>query len=429
MYLQTNEIIVRESATRIREDMGELQELADSIKAHGQIEPIVITENNELIAGGRRLEACKLLGIGVECVRKKDVTDIQLREMELEENIQRKDLDFVEKAKLIKEIDQLKKKQFGAAVGGRGADGWSLGDTANLLGKSKATISRSIDLADAIELFPQIGEAKNEAEAKKLLRKIEEGLLLKEISKRQIEKPTATYQFAADAYQLNDVMQGVFELPDGSFDIAEVDSPYGIDLVNQKRTKQVTSELKTAANYTEWSVDRYKKDIQFLAIEVYKKLKNDSWCIWWYGQEHQQFVCDMLKAAGFQIDKIPAIWSKGRGQTNQPELYLARTYEVFIIARKGNPVMWKRGRSNVFDFPRANDRIHPTEKPIPLLLELLDIFAQQGQKLLVPFLGSGNTLRAAYIKGLTGLGFELDKELKTKFLLRVADDIEAKLYK
>jgi len=47
----------------------------------------------------------------------------------------------------------------------------------------------------------------------------------------------------------------------------------------------------------------------------------------------------------------------------------------------------------------------------------------------VPFLGSGNTLRAAYMKGLTGLGFELDKELKTKFLLRVADDIEAKLYK
>ncbi len=47
---------------RHRKDLGDLQSLADSIQEIGLLHPIVVTEDGELIAGERRLEACKLLG-------------------------------------------------------------------------------------------------------------------------------------------------------------------------------------------------------------------------------------------------------------------------------------------------------------------------------------------------------------------------------
>lgn len=47
---------------RIRKDLGDIDSLAESIKEHGLLNPIIITVGNVLIAGERRLEACKKLG-------------------------------------------------------------------------------------------------------------------------------------------------------------------------------------------------------------------------------------------------------------------------------------------------------------------------------------------------------------------------------
>ena len=48
--------------SRFRRDLGDIDALAKSISTVGLLHPIVINENNELIAGVRRLEACKKLG-------------------------------------------------------------------------------------------------------------------------------------------------------------------------------------------------------------------------------------------------------------------------------------------------------------------------------------------------------------------------------
>jgi ParB family chromosome partitioning protein len=45
-----------------RQDLGDLQGLAESIQEFGLLRPVLITADNRLIAGRRRLEACKLLG-------------------------------------------------------------------------------------------------------------------------------------------------------------------------------------------------------------------------------------------------------------------------------------------------------------------------------------------------------------------------------
>ena len=47
--------------TRFRQDLGDLRPLIESIKRHGLLHPIVLSEDNQLICGRRRLAACMQL--------------------------------------------------------------------------------------------------------------------------------------------------------------------------------------------------------------------------------------------------------------------------------------------------------------------------------------------------------------------------------
>lgn len=86
--------------SRRRDEYGDVEALAKSIGKHGLIHPIVIDTDNNLVAGGRRLAAVRLLGHEqVEVRRLGDLSDAQLRELELEENLRRKDLTAHERSK------------------------------------------------------------------------------------------------------------------------------------------------------------------------------------------------------------------------------------------------------------------------------------------------------------------------------------------
>ena len=77
---------------RIRKDLGDISALADSMKRFGQISPILITKNNILIAGGRRLEAAKNLGwTNINAVVAEISDELSKLEYEVEENMQRRD--------------------------------------------------------------------------------------------------------------------------------------------------------------------------------------------------------------------------------------------------------------------------------------------------------------------------------------------------
>ena len=79
----------------------ELEELRDSIKTQGIIQPLLVKKHDngyELIAGERRLRAAKMAGLSKVPVVVKTVTDLELLEMSIVENIQREDLNPMEEA-------------------------------------------------------------------------------------------------------------------------------------------------------------------------------------------------------------------------------------------------------------------------------------------------------------------------------------------
>ena len=98
----------------------DLQELADSIKTQGVLQPLLVRKDDtgyELIAGERRLRAAKRTGLSQVPVVIKRVTDDQLLEMSLVENIQRENLNPIEEAEAYHRlISQLNLTQDQASV-------------------------------------------------------------------------------------------------------------------------------------------------------------------------------------------------------------------------------------------------------------------------------------------------------------------------
>ncbi|MFC1640950.1 ParB/RepB/Spo0J family partition protein [Patescibacteria group bacterium] len=118
-----------------------LQELADSIKEHGVLQPLLVQdmggEQYQLIAGERRLQAAKLAGENDVPILIKEVTDQQNLEIALVENIQRLDLNAMEEAKAYQKLSE----DFGL----------SHEQIAQKVGKNRSTVSNTMRLLDLPE--------------------------------------------------------------------------------------------------------------------------------------------------------------------------------------------------------------------------------------------------------------------------------------
>ena len=102
------EIYPNPNQPRKKFDEVALKELADSIKIHGVIQPIIVNQKDGngymIIAGERRWRASKLAGLtAVPCVVK-DYTTKQIKEIAIIENLQREDLNPIEAARAIKQL-------------------------------------------------------------------------------------------------------------------------------------------------------------------------------------------------------------------------------------------------------------------------------------------------------------------------------------
>lgn len=118
---QTNEIEIEKLIPNVNQprkifEQTALEELANSIKVHGVIQPLVVNDNKDgtylIIAGERRYRASKLAGLTkVPCIIK-DYSEKQIKEISIIENLQREDLNPIESARAIRQLmDEYKMTQ------------------------------------------------------------------------------------------------------------------------------------------------------------------------------------------------------------------------------------------------------------------------------------------------------------------------------
>lgn len=401
---------------RARIDMGDIEGLAASIEEKGLIQPITIDQRGNLLAGGRRLAAHEhLKRLTIPCIIRHVTGIIDAMEIELVENVQRKDLEWHERAAREKRIYDYKKA----------ADPkWGVRSQEELTGTSKSELSRRIQLAEAIELIPELAEYRTQDEAWKEFKRLEEDVVRTHLHQKYMPHIKEAMAKAGEHFIIGDAFEGLAGIANNSYGFAEVDTPYGVDLDKRKARNEGGPSM---ANYNEWSTDEYVKLFGRTASEVYRILQGNSFAVFWYGMSWHGAVLQTLRDVGFGVPDIPAVWIKGEaGQTASPNTTLGSCYEPFFLARKGSPVLAKPGRSNVFNFPKlvGTTKDHPTQKPLKLMMAILETCLFPGSKVLIPYLGSGVTLRAAYRLGHTGQGWDLSQTYKNAFLKRIAEDQE-----
>jgi len=121
--LRLDDIIPNRFQPREVFDEKALQELSDSIKEHGVIEPIIVRrlgDKYELIAGERRTKASALAGNTTIPAIIKDIDDKESAKMSLLENLQRKNLSAIEEAKTYKriiELENMTQEQLARTIG------------------------------------------------------------------------------------------------------------------------------------------------------------------------------------------------------------------------------------------------------------------------------------------------------------------------
>lgn len=98
---------------RIRNDLGNIEGLAESLSRFGQLHPIVITRKKVLVSGRRRLEAARSLGwTTIDAITIASRDSVQLLELELDENLQRHQLTRDEVEDALARLERLKNPGF-----------------------------------------------------------------------------------------------------------------------------------------------------------------------------------------------------------------------------------------------------------------------------------------------------------------------------
>lgn len=130
---------------RRRMDGAALETLAASIRAHGVIQPILVTEIAEgyrLVAGERRLRAARMAGLERVPAVVRQLADRDQLELALVENLQREDLDPIEAATAYRQLlDEF---------------GFSQEDLASRVGRARSTVANTLRL---LELDPRVQDA------------------------------------------------------------------------------------------------------------------------------------------------------------------------------------------------------------------------------------------------------------------------------
>jgi len=169
---------------RFRKDLGDLEDLKQSIRELGLLQPIGVSKDKRLVFGERRLKAC--IELGVEKVPAYIVDgDLYHQKLaELHENIKRKNVSWQEEVLALEEIKQVYENLYGwkDPKGGRpknfsSDEKFSQPKLANDLHISEGKISQDLQLAYAVKKYPDVANAKTKREALRKLRqkkKVEE---------------------------------------------------------------------------------------------------------------------------------------------------------------------------------------------------------------------------------------------------------------
>lgn len=386
---------------RMRKDFGSIDELANSIKKYGLLQPIVLGWNPDvsetafgpnpgsayLLAGERRLRSMKRLGIthlehSKHYVWRGEEGDddkkLRFKAIELEENLKRKELTWQEQLLGKQQLLAMMQQIYGAAKSGPTSSissqpGFGVNKLAAMLGESVGTTSQDLQVAALLTQIPQLRSAKTKSEVLSKMKiagavySMQAAATVRREEQNAIDATTGvvtpTKYWTLHEYDFRQASEAI--LPSGSVDLIWSDLPYGAD---------VSAAHDKSAIYNEFD-DSRESLIHMLAEiagESYRVLRNDRYAVFCFGFNYYHDLCTSLTLAGFHVNPVPCIWNKGTKFGANPLVAYCIGYEPLLVAWKGSPRFIRPGQSNVFNYSPPDSRIHLVQKPIGLVKQFLE---------------------------------------------------------
>lgn len=415
------EIKVDREARQRREFTTE--DLEPSIKRHGVLQPIIVTEDLWLRAGERRLATSIKLGLETIPVRFfSELEPLEGRIIELEENLRRKDLTWQENARAIADLHE--------AYLVMDKD-WTRAQTAINLGMSNSWVDQSCQIARRLS-DPRIAKAESWRTAINIIARDTErkvGNAVSEIMSagsdviaRAIGRPSTPTPVGEpsqspvpiqpapppiDPILVTDFIKWSREYEGPLFNFLHCDFPYGINVFSAKRGTRVGNEAYSDEKDVYWEL------CAALCENIDRILAPSAHVMFWFSMkrytETMEFFRERAPSLAFQ--PFPLFWHKTdhRGEAPDAKRQPRRVYEVALIAsREDRPLV--KSMDNAYGAP-TDGSLHPSCKPEPVLHHFFSMFVDAGTRMLDPTCGSGSSLRAAErLKAEVVLGLEIDPE-------------------
>lgn len=436
---------------RSRADYGDLQTLAQNIAEHGLIHPPTLSRtNNTLIAGGRRIAAMKLLGVDtIPVLYRENMSESDIVELELHENIDRKDMTWQEKTTMLYRIHKLKVRE-----GIKLNKTWKQAETGKLLGVSTGHVSHALRIAEllvakdseiaACDSLPKAWQVVMERQEREAMKAVAErsgalpvstptpkasdgavvinldtgtnadeliastqDLLTSPKPSTQVS-PQSAEKFQVDLANMffnGDCIEIMKSMPAQSVDHVVTDIPYGIDMSNLDTLKNLGTVVDT--HDVKQNVEMMPR---FLA-EAYRVMK-DGFLVFWYDLDHHQKLVDWATKVGFKVQRWNLVWCKTHPCRNSSanKNFTKRT-EVALVCRKGDANLHKPNASNFIACDGLAEKklySNPFAKPFDVWKFILETIAYKGQIILDPYGGQMSCPRACINLGLIPRAIEID---------------------
>lgn len=204
-----------------------------------------------------------------------------------------------------------------------------------------------------------------------------------------------TTLYCGDSREIVDyVMHYGPDAPDPKSVLMLTDPPYGVSEQTNRRSKR-RSALSRSNNFSSIVGDDRPFDAAFWV--------RANWRIVMFGANY--FAASLPPSASWLVwDKLDGLTSSRRtlGFNDNADVEL-------IWTNLGGParILRHRWMGIMKGSERGERRVHPTQKPIALMMAILDLFARPGDVVFDPYAGSGPTLLAARALGLRSIGVEI----------------------
>ena len=403
---------------RVRKDFGNLDELCDSIRAVGLIQPIVVTRDLQLIAGERRLRALRKIGVkelphGKLFIYNDEQDELKLKAMEIEENVKRKELSWQEAVIAKKRLLEVLQQIHGVARPGYPSRSDQLGITspgfginklAALLGESNAQTSKDIELANLIEQVPQLARAETKEAAR---RTASLAIAVAGSIQQQAKNPPKTEQ-KWTLYE-GDFVNNVNNIESSSIDFVVVDPPYG----EETSGMGPNSKELLASSFADEAAD-VSANLGLLLTEAYRVLRDDRFGAFFFGFTFYTEMVSKARLAGFEVDVAPLIWVKNTVINTMPYTRFGRSYEPILILRKGSPKLFRPSQRDVISIDNvitrgvAEQKYYQAQKPVAVIEKIILDMSLPGSTVVDFCAGSGTTGVAALKNGRRVVLFEKD---------------------